>query len=367
MVKTTQGEVGKPTLTTRLYIKQGNIEDEVVDVIVNPSTHDVNLTSNPVSQAISKMAGPSLQAVCTQLMDNHLTVSENKSIFTKSSGHLRSKKLLHVYAPTKHESHDTQMNIQSVISSVVLEALQAVEDKGFQTVSFPLLGFGYPVEERVIAMLEAVLKFGENSPQCISEIRFVVQEQLHFEQAFACYSKVKAERFSITQGEESEFLEVQPRSRMMSSRKSHLFQPWHETDLKSLDGCNAIISMCGTTLEQCNWIIQEIEGILKDKLITETIQEEHIGQLIHSEYTYIESKVRELEVAISIDMKCKQITLSGEESTVRRAQAEVSKMLSTVQHSDTNHEWERVNEGTILKYPKEVSVRLEIALSKVSS
>ena len=112
MVKTTQGEVGKPTLTTRLYIKQGNIEDEVVDVIVNPSTHDVNLTSNPVSQAISKMAGPSLQAVCTQLMDNHLTVSENKSIFTKSSGHLRSKKLLHVYTPMKHESHDTQMNIQ---------------------------------------------------------------------------------------------------------------------------------------------------------------------------------------------------------------------------------------------------------------
>ena len=107
--------------------------------------------------------------------------------------------------------------------------------------------------------------------------------------------------------------------------------------------------------------------MLKDKLVTEIIQEEHIRRLIHSEYTYIKSKVRELGVTIDIDVKCKKITLSGEESMVRRAQAEASKILSTVEHANTNHEWERVNEATILKYPKEVSVRLEIALSKVSS
>ena len=94
---------------------------------MNPTTQDVNLSSNAVSQAIGKMAGPSLQALCTQLMDNHLTVTESNSILTKASGQLHSKKL-HVYTPMKHESHDTQMDIKSVISSVVLEALETVED-----------------------------------------------------------------------------------------------------------------------------------------------------------------------------------------------------------------------------------------------
>ena len=365
-------EVYKSESSTRLYVKHGKLEDEIVDVIVNPTTHDISLSSNPVSYAIGKMAGPALQVACKQLSD--LIVDQNTNVLTKASGQLRSKKVLHVYTPIKDESHQATHGIRPIIFSVVLEALKTVELNGLKSVAFPLLGFGYCTDDRAIPMLEAALKFGEGNPQYLSEIRVITENQHHYEELFACYCQTKTQycdfRESLaTSDKENDFLEVQPTCRMIQSCKFPTLQPWHISDLTALNGHSLVLTTCSTTFMKCDLIIQEVKRILNENIYTEIIHEEGISLLIHSEFASIENMIGEFGITVNIDKKERQVILSGEKSKVKQAQSEVLKLLTTLQRAITtlNHyEWRRTNENLVLQYPEEISIRLEMEYSKVS-
>ena len=318
------------------------------------------------------MAGPALQIACTQLSD--LIVDQKTNILTKASGQLRSKKVLHVYTPIKEESHQAAHGVRPIIFSVVLEALKTVEQNGLKSVAFPLLGFGYCIDDRAIPMLEAALKFGESSPQYLSEIRVTTESQQHYKELFACYSKKKAQYCDFseslaTKDKENEFLEVQPTCRIVQSCKLQFLQPWHISDLTTLNGCSLILTTCSTTLMKCDLIIQEVKRMLNEQIYTEIIHEEEISQLIHSEFTFIENIIGEFGITVNIDKEQRQIILSGEESKVKQAQSEVSKLLTTLQRAITtfkHYEWRRTNENLSLQYPEEISIRLEMEHSKVS-
>lgn len=361
-------------LSTRLHIIHGSIEEENVDVIINPTTHDVDLSSNPVSQAISEKAGLRLRTICHQHSESGVVLSEKNSLFTIASGQLRCKKVLHVYTPTKCQS---QTELNSVIHSVVLDALNRVEKEGYRSVSLPLLGYNFPVEGRTMAVIKAALKFGESAPLSLKEIRLVVLDRCHYEGVCSCFIAHKSEYSShcsnsaleVEEGDDC-VLEVQPRSRMASKHTYRSLQPWDVADLKRLEDNAALIKVYSVIPGHDSWVIQEIESKVTEELITEFIYNNHIPQLISSEVADINRNLCELGVAIDLKKAEKEIMLSGQKDAVREAQTVVMKMLDSLQHANmmlNQIVWQRATESDIQLYPKEVGIRLEMAKVKVST
>ena len=311
-----------------------------------------------------------MQAICSQLNESSFVVSEENSVFTKASGQLRCKKILHVYMPKKSSSQ-TDGDVKSVVYTAMLNTLHKAEKERCKSLSVPLLGFGYAVEERAIAIIEASLKFGQSVPKFVREIRLVVFDKSHYEKVCICYATFKAKYHGVSSSTVAEaqenVLDVQPRSRMMSKHRESS-QPWKRTDLKALENSSAVVAVYSIHPEHCEWIVQHIEGKLKEELTTQCISDVYIQQLIDSEISDIQSNISELGVTIKIDREKKQVTLSGEKHKVREAQTEITKILSFVRHANMMLKqvvWKRTGESVILQYPAEVSTQLEMAMIKV--
>lgn len=353
-------------MSTQLILRHGNIEDECVDVIVNPTTADIDLSSNRVSQAISKKAGEGLQAFCSQLRASGVVISENNSMFTKASGQLRCKKVLHIYTP-KCQLQSERVN--SMILSVVLDALAKAEKGGYRSLALPLIGYGYPVEDRAKAIIEASLEFGQSAPVCLREIVFVVSDKNHFDSVSAYFKA----RHNISDQKQEEtkdcVLELQCRSRMISTHVYQGLYPWNVTDLSILENSNALIKVFSILPEQSDLVMQEIESKLMKELITECIHDNHIKHLIASDVADLHQTINMLGVSIVLKREENKIMLSGERNRVRDAQTHVLKVLSTLQYvtsAATNVMWQREAEGGIHPFPNEINSRLETALIKVS-
>lgn len=360
-------------LSTQLHLYHGCIEEESVDVIVNPTTHDLDLSSNPDSQAICKKAGLRLQVLCHQLSESGKAVNENNSVFTEASGQLRCKKVLHVYTPTKCQSQIDTNDVNSVLRSSVLDALNRTEEEGYKSLSLPLLGHEYPMESRIRAVIEASLKFGEGMPSSVSEIRLVVRDKCLYDEVCSCFAALKEEycgHCSKFACEEKYVLELQPRSRVVSKQAYQSVQPWNAVDLKMLENNDAVIEVYSVVSVHCSWVIQDIESKVRNELTTQCIQNDHVQQLIESDLVSLKDTLGNLGVAIDMKKEEKKIILSGEKNKVWEAQAAVMKLLNSLQHANlmlNQFVWQRDTDGCIQLYPKEVSLRLEMAQIQVST
>lgn len=359
-------------LSTQLRLHHGCIEEEIVDVIVNPTTHDLDLSSTPESQAICKKGGLRLQVLCHQLSESGKVVNENNSVFTEASGQLRCKKVLHIYTPTKCESHN---DVNSVMRSSVLDALNRTEEEGYKSLSLPLLGHEYPVESRTRAVIEASLKFGDGIPSSVNEIRLVVRDKCLYDEACSCFAALKEKycghcsNFALEEEEDKYVLELQPRSRVVSKQAYQSVQPWNAVDLKMLENNDAVIEVYSTS-DHGSWVIQEIESKVRNELTTQCIQNDHVQQLIESDLVSVKDTLGNLGVAIDVKKEEKKIILSGEKNKVWEAQAAVMKLLNSLQHANlmlNQFVWQRETDDCIQLYPKEVSLRLEMAQIQVST
>lgn len=358
-------------MSTQLFIKHGNIEDEKVDVIVNPTTPNADLSSNSVSCAISKKAGKGLQALCCRLNENGVVLSEKNSVFTKASGQLHCRKVLHVYTPNKNPLQTDENDVNLIIQTVVLDALSRAENKGYKSVSLPLLGFGYSVEARAMAVIKASLEFGQRIPLSINKIVLVVSDKCHFERACSCLIALKGDSSALEVGQrENCVFEVHPHSQMASKHVFQSLQPWTVADLKTLQDKNAVIKAYSVFPEQTNLVIQEIESNVMNELIIDHIDDDFIQHLIASEEENISCSLSELGVAIDWKKEKNKLLLSGEKNKVREAQTVVVKILNSLRHATmmlNQVVWQKESESGIQVYPKDVSCRLEMALIKVSN
>ena len=367
-----EGKVGvSQKMSTRLFMQHGNIEDEKVDVIVNPTTHNADLSSNAVSRAISKKAGKGLQALCCQLSENGVVLNEKNSVFTKASGQLHCKKVLHVYTPIKDPAQTDDNDVNSIVQSVALDALSRTEKEGYKSMALPLLGFGYPVEGRAMAVIKACLEFGQSVPLSMNQIILVVSNECHFEKVCSCLTALKGDSSALEEGERENYvLEVRPHSQMASKHVFRTLQPWTVADLKTLENKDAVVKAYSVFPEQSHLVIQEIESNVMSELITDCIDDDFIQHLIASEEVDITHCLSELGVVIDWKKEKKKILLSGEKNKVREAQTVVTKILNSLRHASmmlNQVVWQKESENDIQLYPKDVSSRLEMALIKVSN
>ena len=360
-------------MSTQLIVRRGSIEDECADVIVNQTTADMDLTSNRVSQAISKKAGEGLEVFCSQLRDSGVAISENNGMFTKASGQLRCKKILHIYTPNKCPVQSE--NIHSLLFSVLLDALTQAEKGGYRSLSLPLIGYGYPVEDRAKAIIEAYLEFGRSAPVSLRDIALVILDKHHFDSVAAYLTALKARHnslyhISVQRHDERNvyILELRSCSHIISKHVYQGLHPWNVSDLNVLGKSSAIIKVFSIIPQQSDLVIQEIESKVMKELITECIDDGPIKQLIASEVADLCQTINMLGVSIVVKREENKIVLSGERNTVRDAQTHVLKVLSTLQCANAavnNVMWQRETESGIDPFPKELSSRLETTI-KVS-
>ncbi|KYO18142.1 poly [ADP-ribose] polymerase 9 [Alligator mississippiensis] len=153
-----------------LHIKQGLIENQHTDIIVNSVGMHSDLKVGRVSNAILGKGGPSLEKEFQNNLKKHLSLSEEQLVWTK--GHnLASKTVLHVVWPyLPYPIGDKHKVLKTAMAKCLLEFPSA-------SVSFPALGIEklhLAKDEVAGIMIDEVLKFAKEQPSKKIEVFFVL-------------------------------------------------------------------------------------------------------------------------------------------------------------------------------------------------
>ena len=375
--------------STRLYVVQDNIVNENTDAIVNTTTQDMNLSTGGVSSAISRKAGPKLQMMCKQLVDNGLILEQGKIAVTSACGQLRCKKVIHAHLPHGLAASRSSISPQKMVEKIVTACVEKAEEEHLHAISFPAFGIGaagYSVASMAEAMLKALKQFGQKKPKSVETIKIVILDQKLHQEFFELFCKF----FSIDatsqgsqgifhsigaslkaslgfRGKDDLYVELQPGGSTRPGARIPGLPVAVDISPRALPNPVAVFTIYAASDNTADKIEQEIRENVKERVANEKIEEKYIGYLIHDDIQEIESIANDHGVVIKVMPKIKQITISGEQRSVSNVQMKVTNLLREVEkaHSELQiFEWQSQDGETFESYPTEASVRLERAFIK---
>ncbi|XP_060785164.1 protein mono-ADP-ribosyltransferase PARP9-like [Neoarius graeffei] len=150
-----------------LYLKNGAIENETTDVIVNTIGADLDLTKGQVSSALLKKAGWMIQDEVKR--QKHGLEGD---VIATSGYYLNCKAVYHTVCAPKD-----QTKAHKILSSVVTNCLIMASTKGCSSISFPALGTGnlcLQKDEVSQTMTNAVVDFSKTYHGSKIKIFFVI-------------------------------------------------------------------------------------------------------------------------------------------------------------------------------------------------
>ena len=331
-------------------------------MIINPIGPDSDPSKNPLQQLVSKGAGEALQALCSQLLENGVIVNDKMCVFTKASGQLRCKKVLHVCNPE-------EKNSSSTLHSVVLSALKQTENEKYKSLCMPVFGFGMPLEKRTTTIIEACVEFGESNPDSLKKIILLANDRDSYDKACVCLANVKAASHfqsdhKVQRG--LNFMDLEYWTHVPCKQRS--FQPWDTVDFAMLQNKDAVIDIYCSAKKQGDMIINDIESRVSKQIVVDSIDDDSIPRLIASEVMDIRKKIRTLGVGMELSRERSRITLSGEKARVGDAKAHIVKVLGNLKHARSllnEVVWQRQGSSGLQSIHMEISCRLEMARMKV--
>lgn len=147
----------------KIIIKQGDITQEDVDVIVNAANTSL-MGGGGVDGAIHRAAGPSVLEECSKI--GGCTTGE--AVIT-NAGNLRAKKIIHTPGPAwKGGGHGESVKLARCYEN----SFKLAKENGLRTIAFPAIStgvYGYPIEKATWIAIEEGLRNKED----FDEIRFV--------------------------------------------------------------------------------------------------------------------------------------------------------------------------------------------------
>lgn len=153
-----------------VYVDKAKIAYAKVDVIVNSTSGDLDLTQGAASRSLLQRGGQAIQTECKIKYSNGIKAGE---IAVTSAGSLNCKEIYHVVLPKWEGSKN-----KKVPETVVTSCLQTACQKGYKSIAFPALGTGnLGYDKSVVAkkMLAAVKKYAESNPtSSVTAVRFVI-------------------------------------------------------------------------------------------------------------------------------------------------------------------------------------------------
>ncbi|XP_078579847.1 protein mono-ADP-ribosyltransferase PARP14-like [Branchiostoma floridae x Branchiostoma japonicum] len=157
---------------------QANIASQRVDVMVNSTSHNLNLNSGQLSKSILDRGGPELQTLVNNAKSQKGIQSlADGDILESGPAGLNAKTVIHS-ALCRWDGG--QGDSERVLRELVRKCLKVAEAGGHKTIAIPAMGTGglhFPHEVVAEALFgEAVNHFKQNPQSPIEEIRFIVWE-----------------------------------------------------------------------------------------------------------------------------------------------------------------------------------------------
>lgn len=152
--------------TTEISAIEGDISVEEVDAVVNAANKDLILGSG-VAGAIDRRGGPAVQRECDAWRREHGRLADDGAAVT-TAGDMPARFVVHVAGPrTIDPGH---------LAAAVTAALDASAEANCRSVALPAISagaFGYPADDAVTVIVDAVVAWVRARPDTLREIRLV--------------------------------------------------------------------------------------------------------------------------------------------------------------------------------------------------
>ncbi|CAM9393115.1 unnamed protein product [Lampetra fluviatilis] len=154
----------------RVSLVMGNLEDQDTDVIVNTTSAQMNLNCGAVSSALSRKAGPALQAAVNKKKES--TEISGDIVDTETTNcRLCCKNVYHI--SLGKNSPKSLANLEKV----VMDCLKLADASQHQSISLPALGtgiLGYPPKDVADIVIDAAIQFSKDYPDSTLKLIRVV-------------------------------------------------------------------------------------------------------------------------------------------------------------------------------------------------
>ena len=135
-----------------IRLRQGDITDMDVDVIVNAANSQLRLGSG-VAGAIRNKGGPSIQEECNTIGGTFV----GGAVITKG-GKLKARYVIHAVGPRMGFDHDEDQKLKNV----TLNSLKLMDEHNLSTIAFPAIStgvFGFPIEKCAKIMISTTKEY----------------------------------------------------------------------------------------------------------------------------------------------------------------------------------------------------------------
>ena len=158
----------------RITLKQANIVEEEVDVIVNAANDRLNHAAG-VAAAINKASQGMVQAVSTSLMQQHgRPLETSQAVYTAAGGALKCKFVIHTVGPEGYK-HGEQC--QHLLWMACMNTLQLAEKLQAISLAIPPISTGiYQVAKDLVAktIIQAVASYPCHDEGFLQDVRVVI-------------------------------------------------------------------------------------------------------------------------------------------------------------------------------------------------
>jgi O-acetyl-ADP-ribose deacetylase (regulator of RNase III) len=165
----------------KILIKQGDITQEDVDVIVNAANTQL-AGGGGVDGAIHRAAGPTVLEECQGIGG----CKTGEAVIT-NAGKLKTKKIIHTPGPVWHGG---DRNEAVLLAGCYENSFRLAEKNGLKTIAFPAIStgiYGYPIEKATWIAIEEGLRHLDD----FDEIRYICFGEEDYKVYQAVYEELK--------------------------------------------------------------------------------------------------------------------------------------------------------------------------------
>ena len=164
----------------RVTLKQANIVEEEVDVIVN-AANDRLVHGAVVAAAINKASQGIVQKLSSELFNTNGSIPTGQVVYTKAGGDLKCKYVIHAVGPEQYK-HKGQS--QQLLWNCCINALQLAENLRAESIAFSPISsglFGLPKETVAEVLINAVCGYQTQSTALLKDVRIIIIDKETFE------------------------------------------------------------------------------------------------------------------------------------------------------------------------------------------
>ncbi|KAK3095440.1 hypothetical protein FSP39_014712 [Pinctada imbricata] len=292
--------VSVPMGSINMNIYQGDLTVADVDVIVNSTNSEIDLSKGAVAKSIQKLGGQELQK---QVQVQKETMKKDGIAVTTNGGpssRLAAKFIVHIDA----------QNDKKTWKQKIMQILQKAEEIKMNSIAMPALGTGVggvPVAEIAKHMYEAIEKFQkETPPQHLKEVHIVIFQQ-QMVQSFIIAMQ------GCFQGAKPKGILGKAWNYLKSGGGGETEDPKWQAKVSKQPPSTSCVTLVvfGDNGQDIDKAISHLEKIIEEDYNTKLFKERIISQLSQNQIKQIKHLETKHDVEVTVDKDNNSIILNG--------------------------------------------------------